>query len=283
MKHRVFVDGQEGTTGLRIHEYLAQRGDIEVLRIAPSKRKDAAERARLLNAADVAFLCLPDAAAREAAALVTNPNTCLIDASTAHRTAPGWVFGLPELAPDQRDAHPRVQAHRQPGLPRHGVHPAAAAAGRCRPGAGRRCRSRATSITGYSGGGKKMIEQYEAGGDAARSHAPRPYALDLAHKHIPEMTTHTGLTARADLHADRRQLLQGPDGQRAAAPVAAEAGHDARSAARGARRALCRRALHPRDAAARPGDAGRAATSTCRPATTRNRVDLFVFAQRRRR
>src|ERR671912_1099797 len=94
MTTRVFVDGQEGTTGLRIHEYLAQRSDIEVLRAAPELRKDAGERARLLNAADVAFLCLPDAAAREAARLVTNPATCLIDASTAHRTLPGWAFGL---------------------------------------------------------------------------------------------------------------------------------------------------------------------------------------------
>src|SRR5207244_7877857 len=101
MKHVVFVDGQEGTTGLRIHEYLAQRSDVELLKIDAAKRKDNAERARLLNAADVAFLCLPDAAAREAAALVTNPKTCLIDASTAHRTAPGWTFGLPELAPSQ--------------------------------------------------------------------------------------------------------------------------------------------------------------------------------------
>src|SRR5215212_11314285 len=102
MATRVFVDGQEGTTGLRIHEYLAQRSDVEVLRAAAELRKDAKERARLLNAADVAFLCLPDAAAREAAALVTNPNTCVIDASTAHRTAADWVFGMPELAPDQR-------------------------------------------------------------------------------------------------------------------------------------------------------------------------------------
>src|SRR5687768_10880312 len=102
MKHKVFVDGQEGTTGLRIHEYLAQRDDVEVLKIDADKRKDAAERARLLNAADIAFLCLPDAASREAAALVTNPGTCLIDASTAHRTAPGWTFALPELAPEQR-------------------------------------------------------------------------------------------------------------------------------------------------------------------------------------
>src|SRR3954462_4461857 len=92
MKHRVFVDGQEGTTGLRIHEYLAQRSDIELLRIAADERKNPAERARLLNAADVAFLCLPDAASREAAAMITNPNTCLIDASTAHRTVPGWAF-----------------------------------------------------------------------------------------------------------------------------------------------------------------------------------------------
>ena len=92
MKHTVFVDGQEGTTGLRIHEYLAGRDDIEVLRIAPELRKDAAERARLLNAADVAFLCLPDAASKEAAAMVSNPRTCLIDASTAHRTAPGWAM-----------------------------------------------------------------------------------------------------------------------------------------------------------------------------------------------
>ena len=103
-KPTVFVDGQEGTTGLRIHEYLAKRSDIELLRIDADKRKDAAERARRLNAADVAFLCLPDAAAKEAVALVTNPNTCVIDASTAHRVAPGWVFGIPELAPGQRDA-----------------------------------------------------------------------------------------------------------------------------------------------------------------------------------
>src|SRR6188508_1861417 len=100
---RVYVDGQEGTTGLRIRELLASRTDLEVLRIDPDKRKDSAERGRLLNSADVAFLCLPDAASREAAAMVTNPKTCLIDASTAHRTDPGWVFGLPELDPGQRD------------------------------------------------------------------------------------------------------------------------------------------------------------------------------------
>jgi len=194
MTHRVFVDGQEGTTGLRIHEYLAARSDIEVLRIAPDKRKDAAERARLLNAADVAFLCLPDDAAREAAALVTNPGTCLIDASTAHRIAAGWAFGLPELAPDQRE---RIRASKRianPGchatgfivllrpLVDAGLVPAALPLS-------------ANSLTGYSGGGKKMIEQYQAGGDP-KLDAPRPYALGLAHKHIPEMVAHAGLSVK---------------------------------------------------------------------------------------
>ncbi len=194
MVYRAFVDGQEGTTGLRIHEYLAQRDDIEVLRIDADKRKDAAERARLLNAADVAFLCLPDVAAKEAAALVTNPNTCLIDASTAHRTAPGWAFGLPELAPSQRQA---IRASKRISNP--GCHASAfilllrplVEAGLVPAG----LPISASSITGYSGGGKKMIEQYEAGGDA-RLDAPRPYALGLTHKHVPEMTTHTGLTTK---------------------------------------------------------------------------------------
>ena len=114
-KHTVFVDGQEGTTGLRIHEYLAARSDIEVLKIDAERRKDAAERARLLNAADVAFLCLPDAAAMEAVALVTNPATCIIDASTAHRVAPGWTFGIPELAPVQREALRKAKRIANPG------------------------------------------------------------------------------------------------------------------------------------------------------------------------
>ncbi|CAN5791965.1 N-acetyl-gamma-glutamyl-phosphate reductase [soil metagenome] len=193
-KFRAFVDGQEGTTGLRIHEYLAQRDDIEVLRIDAEKRKDATERARLLNAADVAFLCLPDAAAREAAALVTNPDTCLIDASTAHRTLSTWVFGLPELASDQRE---RIRASKRIANP--GCH-ASAFILLLRPlvDAGlvpAALPVTATSITGYSGGGKKMIEQYEAGGDAQLD-SPRPYGLTLAHKHVPEMQAHTGLTAR---------------------------------------------------------------------------------------
>ena len=195
-----FVDGQEGTTGLRIHEMLARRADVEVLRIAPDRRKDTAERARLLNAADVAFLCLPDAAAREAVALLNNPKTCVIDASTAHRTLPGWAYGLPELAPDQRAKLRAAKRIANPGchasafilllrpLVDAGLVPASALLS-------------ATSISGYSGGGKKMIEQYEAGAVVtaagvtdARLQSPRPYGLNLPHKHLPEMLAHTGLT-----------------------------------------------------------------------------------------
>src|SRR4051812_32916505 len=103
MKPKIFVDGQEGTTGLRIHEHLAARGDVETLRIDSEKRKDSAERKRLINAADVVFLCLPDVASREAVALVDNPRTKIIDASTAFRTDPTWAYGLPELNAGQRD------------------------------------------------------------------------------------------------------------------------------------------------------------------------------------
>jgi len=197
MKHIVYVDGQEGTTGLRIHEMLAARPDVEVLRISPELRKDDGERARLLNAADVAFLCLPDDASRAAAKMVTNPKTCLIDASTAHRTDPTWAYGLPELAPGQRGALKEAKRIANPGC-----HATAfillmrplVDAGVVAPDVS----ITATSITGYSGGGKKMIEQYQAWHarqmdgerqiDAALS-APRPYALGLAHKHIPEMKT----------------------------------------------------------------------------------------------
>ncbi len=191
MTYAVFVDGQEGTTGLRIHDYLAARSDIEVLRIDGDKRKDPAERARLLNAADVAFLCLPDAASREAAAMVTNPRTCLIDASTAHRISPGWAFGLPELAPDQRD---KIRASKRIANP--GCHASAFIlalrplldAGLLSPDA----LLSATSITGYSGGGKSMISEYETTSERKLT-SPRPYALGLNHKHLPEMARHTGL------------------------------------------------------------------------------------------
>jgi N-acetyl-gamma-glutamyl-phosphate reductase len=194
-KHTVFVDGQEGTTGLRIHEYLAKRSDIELLKIDADKRKDAGERARLLNAADVAFLCLPDAAAKEAVALVTNSNTCVIDASTAHRVAPGWVFGIPELAPGQREALKKAKRIANPGC--HST--AFIALLRPLVDAGivdRGLPVTATSITGYSGGGKKMIEEYQASERAEQLDAPRPYGLKLSHKHVPEMMAYTGLTTK---------------------------------------------------------------------------------------
>jgi N-acetyl-gamma-glutamyl-phosphate reductase len=192
MGHKVFVDGQEGTTGLQINDLLGRRTDIELLRIDADKRKDASERARLLNAADVAFLCLPDAAAREAVALVTNPRTCIIDASTAHRTQPGWVYGLPELAPGQREL---IRAGKRIANP--GCHAAAfillvrplVDAGLLPSDYPISC----FSLTGYSGGGKKMIEQYRAGGDP-RLEAPRQYGLGLGHKHLPEMKAHGRLS-----------------------------------------------------------------------------------------
>ncbi len=198
MVFTAFVDGQEGTTGLRIHEYLARRKDIEVLRIAPERRKDAAERARLLNAADVAFLCLPDAAAREAAAMVSNPRTCLIDASSAHRTLPDWAFGLPELCAEQRA---RLRDTKRIANP--GCHASAfilllrplVDAGLVRPD----LPVSSSSITGFSGGGKRMIEAYEAAAASNTEPAltsPRPYGLSLEHKHIPEMMAHTGLVAK---------------------------------------------------------------------------------------
>lgn len=185
MAYKVFVDGQEGTTGLQIHQYLARRSDLDVLRIDADRRKDPQERARLFEEADVVFLCLPDAAAREAVTLVRRDDCCLIDASTAHRIAPGWTYGLPELAPGQRDAVRRANRIGNPGchatafillvrpLIDAGLLPADYPIS-------------ATSITGYSGGGKKMIEQYQAGGDPALA-APRQYGLTLAHKHLPEM------------------------------------------------------------------------------------------------
>ena len=192
---KVFVDGQEGTTGLQIHELLARRNDVEVLRIAPELRKDIAERARLLNASDVVFLCLPDAAARESVALVNNTNTCVIDASTAHRTDPGWVFGLPELAPDQRDRLRRTKRISNPGCHSTAfillVRPLLDA-GLLDADA----RLAATSITGYSGGGRKMIESYQQAPQPPRLASPRPYGLGLAHKHVPEMLVQSALRNR---------------------------------------------------------------------------------------
>lgn len=190
MAFKVFVDGQEGTTGLQINEYLARRADIEVLKIDADKRKDLNERKRLINASDVTFLCLPDDAAKESVALVDNPKTCIIDASTAHRVNPAWTFGLPELEREQRA---RIRASKRIANP--GCHATAfilalkplVAAGLLPADT----QIAANSITGYSGGGKKMIEHYQS---PQRIDAPRPYALGLTHKHLPEMRVYAGLS-----------------------------------------------------------------------------------------
>ncbi len=192
MKPKVFVDGQEGTTGLRIHEHLAARADVEVLRIDGEKRKDVAERTRLLNAADLVFLCLPDAASREAVALVHNDRTKVIDASTAFRTDPAWAYGLPEL-----NAALRHKIRLAPRIANPGCHATAfllpvaplVAAGIVSAQAVLTC----FSITGYSGAGKKMIAAYEAPDAPLKFKSPRHYALKLTHKHLPEMQLLAGL------------------------------------------------------------------------------------------
>ncbi|WP_114814988.1 N-acetyl-gamma-glutamyl-phosphate reductase [Paraburkholderia kururiensis] len=191
MSTKVFVDGQEGTTGLKIFEYLSQRSDVEVLRIEEAKRKDIEERRRLINASDVTFLCLPDVASRESVTLVDNSRTVVIDASTAFRTSPDWVYGVPELTRGQRE---RVRNAKRIAVP--GCHASAFVlamrplieAGVVAP----EFAAHSYSITGYSGGGKKMIAEYEAGNNA-KLNSPRPYALGLGHKHLPEMAVHTGL------------------------------------------------------------------------------------------
>ncbi len=195
MTYKVFVDGQEGTTGLQINEYLAKRSDVELLKIDSDKRKDLAERKRLINESDVTFLCLPDDAAKESVTLVDNPKTCIIDASTAHRVNPAWTFGLPELDKDQRE---KIRASKRIANP--GCHATAfilalrplVASGLLPADT----QIAANSITGYSGGGKKMIADYEAASASlTQLKAPRAYALGLTHKHLPEMQAYTGLTA----------------------------------------------------------------------------------------
>jgi N-acetyl-gamma-glutamyl-phosphate reductase len=192
---RVFVDGQEGTTGLEIRQRLEGRDDLELLSIDPSLRKDPSERARLIRSADACFVCLPDDAARETAAMAEGSGVRLIDASTAHRVSPDWVYGLPELCPGQRERIAAADRVTVPGC--HATAFALAASPLVRTGtASPDYPFSAFSITGYSGGGKKLIAEYEAP-DAPREilRAPLPYALSLAHKHLPEMKFRSGLSA----------------------------------------------------------------------------------------
>lgn len=191
MKPKIYIDGKDGTTGLQIYDRLAGRKDLELLLIDEDKRKDTAERQKLMNAADIVFLCLPDAAAIEAVELVTNPETCIIDASTAHRTAPGWDYGFPELSAEHRGHIASSKRIANPGCHASGfisaVYPLVAH-GIVPPDYPVTC----FSLTGYSGGGKKMIAQYETD-KTEELYAPRIYGLSLHHKHLPEMQKICGL------------------------------------------------------------------------------------------
>jgi N-acetyl-gamma-glutamyl-phosphate reductase len=190
LSYKVFVDGQEGTTGLQILDRLHARSDIELLRIPEDRRKDPAAKVEFYRRSDVTILCLPDQASREAFDLVKGEDARLIDASTAFRTAPDWVYGLPELCPGQRELIRSARFVSNCGCHAAGfvlaLRPLVSAGivGADYP-------VTCHSVTGYSGGGKKLIEVYE--GEPGRVLPTRPYALGLAHKHVPEMQKHAGL------------------------------------------------------------------------------------------
>ncbi len=194
-KPKIYIDGQAGTTGLQIMDRLTRRDDVELLRIDNDRRHDNVERARLMNAADLVFLCLPDAAAVEAVTLVENPNTRIIDASTAHRTNPAWVYGFPELSPQRREAIQSAKRVANPGCHASGliasVYPLVQA-GILSPDYPLTC----YSLTGYSGGGKKMIAEYEDEGRSGLLSSDRVYGTNLKHKHLPEMQAVCGLTRK---------------------------------------------------------------------------------------
>ncbi|MCF8503341.1 MAG: N-acetyl-gamma-glutamyl-phosphate reductase [Caulobacter sp.] len=193
---KVFIDGEAGTTGLQIRERLVGRTDLELLSIAEDRRKDADARAELLNAADAVILCLPDDAAREAVSLISNPAVKVIDASTAHRTADGWSFGFPELDKDQRAAIQAATRVSNPGCYSTG----AIALIRPLVQAGLMPADYPVSInaiSGYSGGGKAMIAEFEDEGSPSYTTVPyRIYALGLEHKHVPEIQVRAGLLSR---------------------------------------------------------------------------------------
>jgi N-acetyl-gamma-glutamyl-phosphate reductase len=194
MAFKIFVDGQEGTTGLKIRDYLTKRKDIQLIEIETERRKETNRKRELLNEADVAFLCLPDGAAKESTAMVTNPKVKIIDPSTAHRIDPDWVYGIPELSHEQRERICKSKRVSVPGchatgfimpiypLVHKGIVP-------------KDYPVTCYSLTGYSGGGRKLISTYENADPMTKEklRGPRPYALGLTHKHIPEMQRHTGL------------------------------------------------------------------------------------------
>ena len=192
MKTKVFIDGSEGTTGLRIHERFSLRDDIELLAISSELRKDPDERKRLINESDITFLCLPDAAAIESVSLVENENVVIIDTSTAHRTSEGWAYGFPELSASHRDAIRTGKRIAIPGcyasgfialgypLVKEGILP-------------KDYPVSVFAVSGYSGGGKKLIAAYEEEGRDAKFDSARMYAWGQSHKHLKEMKAVTGL------------------------------------------------------------------------------------------
>lgn len=189
---KVFIDGSQGTTGLKIFDRLSKRTDIELHVLTGDDRKDPSARKKALNEADIAFLCLPDAAATEAVEWVENDHTVILDTSTAHRTSPGWAYGFPELS---EAAFEKVKNGKRIAVP--GCHASGFIAlveplvqnGFIKPETYLSC----TSLTGYSGGGKKMIAQYETETDNPLLKAPRVYGLSQQHKHLKEMVAVTGL------------------------------------------------------------------------------------------
>lgn len=194
MSIKVFIDGKEGTTGLRIFERLATRPDLEIITLPDALRKEASARKAAIHAADIAILCLPDAASREAVEFAAGSHTRILDTSTAHRTAPGWAYGFAELSVAHRSAISSGDRVAVPGCHASGfislVTPLVMA-GLLPNDARLTC----FSLTGYSGGGKKMIAQYEGESRTVDLDSPRPYGLTQTHKHLPEMTHVPGLEA----------------------------------------------------------------------------------------
>ena len=193
MKTKVYIDGQSGTTGLQIFDRIGARTDLELLRIDEDKRHDLDERKKFLNDADIVFLCLPDQAAKESVSLIENENVKVIDASTAHRTDDAWAYGYPELSKEQRELIASSKRVANPGC--HATGMISTVAPLIRMGIlPKDYPVTCYSLTGYSGGGKGMIADYEAEGRDEKLSAPGIYGRTLMHKHIPEMQKVTGLT-----------------------------------------------------------------------------------------
>lgn len=192
MKKKVFIDGKAGTTGLRIYERLSGRDDIEIITLCEAERKNIDSRKKALNSADIAFLCLPDAAAIEAVSLIDNDNTVVIDTSTAHRTDADWTYGFPEISNELDNAISKSKRIAVPGCHAGGF------IALLKPLIDANIIDKNTlltchSVTGYSGGGKNMIAEYEGEGKSALLSAPRQYGIKQKHKHLKEMKAITGL------------------------------------------------------------------------------------------